>query len=58
MDIGDSMEFTISIIPAFVGTYVAAAGVTLQGRTTALAATFSKVLVKRTGALTYDCRGL
>lgn len=50
MDIGDSFSFLVSIVPAFAGTWVTAAGVTLQGRATTPASSFSIVTVTRTGA--------
>jgi hypothetical protein len=50
MDIGDSYGFTISIIPAFAGTFAAGTGVTLAGRATCPAATAVTVYVTRTGA--------
>lgn len=57
MDIGDTFEVDISITPAFAGTYVTAAGVTLAGRATALASSISKLLVTRTGAATVTATG-
>jgi len=53
MDIGDSYGFTVSIIPAFAGTFVAATGVTLAGRATCPAATAVTVYLTRTGAATF-----
>jgi hypothetical protein len=58
MDIGDSFLFMISITVAFAGTYVAGAGVTLAGRATALASTFSLVLITKLTATTIEWRGL
>jgi len=52
MDIGDSFSLTISVVPAFAGTYVTATGVTLAGRATTPAASSSYVVVTRTGAAT------
>jgi hypothetical protein len=58
MDIGDTFLVMISITPAFAGTYVAGTNVTLAGRTTALASTFSMVLVTKLSATTVEWRGL
>lgn len=54
MDIGDSLTFLVSIVPAFAGTWQAAAGVTLRGRATTPASSYSVVLCVKTGAATYD----
>lgn len=53
MDIGDSIHFTVSIVPAFAGTWTAAAGVTLAGRATTPASSKSDILVTKTGAATF-----
>lgn len=52
MDIGDSFSFIVSVVPALAGTWVTAAGVTLQGRATTPASSFSIVTVTRTAAAT------
>jgi len=52
MDISDSLGFTISIIPAFAGTFVAGTGVTLAGRPTCPAATSVTVYITKTSATT------
>ena len=52
MDIGDSFSLTISVVPAFAGTYVTAAGVTLAGRATVPAASSTYVVVTKTSATT------
>ena len=52
MDIGDSLGFTISIIPAFAGTFAAGTGVTLAGRPTCPAATSVTVYVTKTSSTT------
>jgi len=53
MDIGDSYGFTVSVIPAFAGTFAAGTGVTLAGRTTVPAATAVTVYLTRTGAAAF-----
>lgn len=53
MDIGDALGFTISVIPAFAGTFVAGTGVTLAGRSTVPAASAVTVYLIRTGAAAY-----
>lgn len=58
MDIGDTFLVMISITPAFAGTYAAGTGVTLAGRASALASTFSMVLVTKLTATTVEWRGL
>jgi hypothetical protein len=54
MDIGDSLGFTISVIPAFAGTLAAGTGVTLLGRSTVPAASAVTVYLTRTGAATFS----
>jgi hypothetical protein len=58
MDIGDSFSLYISITTAFAGTYVAGAGVTLAGRATTPASSFSVVTVKKLSATTVEWRVL
>lgn len=48
MDIGDSFSFIVSVVPAFAGTWVTAAGVTLTGRATVPASSWSLITVTRT----------
>ena len=48
MDIGDSFSFLVSIQDAFAGTWVAGVGVTLGGRTTTPASSWSWVVVTKT----------
>lgn len=50
MDVGDSFSFIVSITPAFAGTWVAGTGVTLAGRATTPASSWSVVTVTKTGA--------
>ena len=50
MDIGDSFTIAVSVVPAFAGTWVAGTGVTLAGRATTPASSYSLVVVTRTGA--------
>lgn len=52
MDIGDSFAFTLSVTPAFAGTYVANTGVALAGRTTLQASSSAYVIVTKTSATT------
>lgn len=54
MDIGDSITLFVSIQDAFAGTWTAAAGVTLRGRSTTPASSWSAVSIVRTGAATFD----
>lgn len=54
MDIGDSITMFVSIQDAFAGTWFAAAGVTLRGRATTPASSWSAVSIVRTGAATFD----
>lgn len=52
MDIGDTFAFIVSIQDAFALTWVAGAGVTLDGRATTPASSFSIIVVEKTGAAT------
>lgn len=52
MDIGDTYSFIVSIQDAFAGTWVAGTGVTLAGRTTVPASSWSWVVVEKTSATT------
>jgi len=54
MDIGDSISMLVSIQDAFAGTWTAAAGVTLRGRATTPASSWSMICIVRTGAATFD----
>jgi hypothetical protein len=54
MDIGDSIQFFVSIQDAFAGTWVAGSGITLRGRATTPASSWSCVVVVKTGAATFD----
>lgn len=54
MDVGDSITMLVSIQDAFAGTWVAATGVTLRGRATTPASSWSAVVIVRTGAATFD----
>ena len=54
MDIGDGIGFTVSVVPAFAGTFVAATGVTLVGRATCPASSAVTVYLQRTGAATFN----
>jgi hypothetical protein len=52
MDIGDSFQIIVSVVPAFAGTYVAGVGVTLSGRATTPASSWSIITVIKTSATT------
>jgi hypothetical protein len=52
MDIGDSFSIIVSIVPAFAGTWTAGTGVTLSGRATTPASSWSIVTVTKTAAAT------
>ncbi len=52
MDIGDSFSFIVSIQDAFAGTWVAGTDVTLAGRATTPASSWSMVVVTKTSATT------
>jgi hypothetical protein len=54
MDIGDSFSFIVSVVPAFAATWAAGVGVTLTGRATTPASSWSVVTVTRTGAATHN----
>jgi hypothetical protein len=54
MDIGDSFSFVVSCVAAFAGTWVAGTGVTLVGRATTPASSWSLVTVTKTSATTVD----
>ena len=58
MDIGDAFTLYVSIVTAFAGTYVAGANVTLAGRATTPASSFSIVVVKKLSATTVEWRVL
>lgn len=58
MDIGDSYSFIVSIQDAFAGTWVAGTGVTLGGRATTPASSFSWVVLEKTSATTVLCNVL
>ena len=52
MDIGDSICLVISVIPAFAATYAAGTGVTLAGRATTPASSYSMIYITKTSATT------
>ena len=54
MDIGDSIGFTVSVVPAFAGTWAAGTGVTITGRTTVPAASGVTVYLVKTGAAAFN----
>ena len=54
MDIGDAIGFTVSVVPAFAGTWAAGTGVTITGRTTVPAASGVTVYLVKTGAATFN----
>lgn len=56
MDTGDSFSFIVSIVPAFAGTWTAGAGVTLAGRATTPASSWSIVTVTKLSSTTVEWR--
>jgi hypothetical protein len=52
MDVGDSVEFRVSCVAAFAGTYAAGTGVTLAGRATTPASSHSVIYITKTSATT------
>lgn len=52
MDIGDSIEITVSCLAAFAATWAAGTGVTLAGRATTPASSSTQVLITKTSATT------
>lgn len=58
MDIGDAYRFTISVVVAFTLTIAGGTGVTVVGQSTVAANTARDFLLIRTGAATFDLRGL
>lgn len=52
MDIGDTYSLLISVTPAFAGTYVAGTGVTLAGRATTPASSWSWIVITKLSATT------
>ena len=52
MDIGDSIQLVISVVPAFAATFAAGAGVTLAGRPTVPASTWAIIYITKTSATT------
>ncbi len=58
MDIGDSFLAIVSIVPAFAGTWAAGAGVTLAGRATTPASSYSIVVITKLTATTVEWRVL
>ena len=58
MDIGDSLSLLVSVVPAFAGTYVAGTGVTLAGRATTPASSFSWIVITKLSATTVEWRVL
>lgn len=53
MNVGDSFSFFVSITTAFAGTWVAGSGVTLAGRATTPASSWSLVTVIKTATNTF-----
>jgi hypothetical protein len=58
MDIGDSFTLAVSVVPAFAGTYVAGTGVTLAGRATTPASSYSLIVITKLSATTVEWRVL
>jgi len=58
MDIGDSIMIAVSCVAAFAGTWAAGAGVTLAGRATTPASSYSLIIIKKLTATTVEWRVL
>lgn len=58
MDIGDSFTIVISVVTGFAATYVAGAGVTLAGRATTPASSYSLIVVTKLSSTTVEWRVL
>lgn len=58
MDIGDSFTIAVSVVPAFAGTYVAGTGVTLAGRATTPASSYSLIVITKLSSTTVEWRVL
>lgn len=56
MDIGDTFCLVVSITPAFAGTWTAGVGVTLAGRATTPASSWSFIVVTKLSATTVEWR--
>jgi len=56
MDIGDTYSLLVSVTPAFAGTYVAGTGVTLAGRATTPASSWSWVVITKLSSTTVEWR--
>ena len=56
LNIGESIVMIVSCVAAFAGTYVAGAGVTLAGRATTPASSFSYITITKTAAATVTWR--
>jgi hypothetical protein len=56
MDIGDTYALVVSVVTAFAGTYVAGAGVTLSGRATTPASSWSIIVITKLSATTVEWR--
>lgn len=58
MDIGDSFTIAVSVVPAFAATWAAGAGVTLAGRATTPASSWSLIVITKLSATTVEWRVL
>lgn len=58
LDLGESIMICVSVVPAFAGTYVAGVGVTLAGRATTPASSYSLIAIKKLTATTVEWRVL
>lgn len=56
MDVGDSFSFYVSAVAAFAATWAAGTGVTLAGRATTPASSWSIVTVKKLSSTTVEWR--
>lgn len=56
LNVGESICIVVSIVTAFAGTYVAGAGVTLAGRATTPASSWSLIYITKLSATTVEWR--
>jgi hypothetical protein len=56
MDVGDSFSFLVSCVAAFAATWTAGTGVTLAGRATTPASSWSIITVKKLSSTTVEWR--
>jgi len=56
MDVGDAITMVVSCVAAFAGTYAAGVGVTLAGRATTPASSWSLIVITKLSATTVEWR--